>query len=60
MKTSNMRNIEDFPDNDEILMLNHAIESLIKSKYWQAVLLAKSDLNYLLNKRKEWLDGSTN
>ena len=47
--------IQDFPKNDEIKDIEKAIISLKKTNSWGAVMLAKTDLDYLLSKREEWL-----
>lgn len=48
--------IEDYPKNDEIKDIQKAIIDLTKTNSWEAIMLAKTDLNYLLDQREKWLD----
>jgi len=48
--------LEDFPENNEIKEIEKAIEELKESKSWEAVMLAKTDLQDLLQKRDKWIE----
>lgn len=47
--------LEDFPENNEIKEIEKAIEDLKKTRSWEAVMLAKTDLRDLLEKREDWV-----
>lgn len=51
-----MREIKDFPQNDEIDKIRKAILDLQKEKQWGAIELAKADLYYILKQRQTWLN----
>ena len=48
--------IEDFPKNKEIEEIRKAITDLEKTHSWEEIMLAKTDLNYLLDQREKWLN----
>ena len=54
-----MKTIEDFPKNDEIREIEKAIEELKASNSWEAIMLAKTDLQDILKEREEWLKDDT-
>jgi len=47
--------IEDYPGNDEINELRQAILELEKTKSWEAMVHAKTDLYSEIKKREEWI-----
>jgi len=51
-----MREIKDFPQNDEIDKIRKAILDLEKEKEWGAIVLAKNDLYSILKQRQAWLN----
>lgn len=54
-----MNTIDNFPENDEIKEIEKSIEELKASNSWESIVLAKTDLQYLLKKRDEWLKNET-
>jgi len=51
---------EDFPGNNEIKEIREAILGLQKTDSWEAMMLAMSDLFYLIKKKEQWCtDGFT-
>jgi len=50
-----MREIKDFPQNDEIDEIRKAILELERVKEWSAIVLAKNDLYCILKQREAWL-----
>ena len=49
-------NIEDFPKNDEIKEIEKSIEELKATNSWEAIMLAKTDLQDLLQEREKWVE----
>ncbi len=47
--------IKDYPRNGEIRKLRQAILDLEKTKDWDAMIHAKSDLKYEITKREVWI-----
>lgn len=48
--------IEDYPKNDEIKSIEKAIIDLTKTHSWEEIMLAKTDLSFLLAQREKWLN----